>query len=266
MKTLEELLSMNEIQYLIGGALSLLVSIYVLVKGPRTLASKCLLIFGLIVTVWECTTFLYRTAPDVSAAMTFFRIMILSSHLCYPIFLFTVFNIRERRDFRFLLIILLPAIVQSILIFQDSYIMSYEFFQNELGWVYKVNSFQPILIFVGVIFVSYLFGVVLALLILIRNTRAQLLRRKYTILLGSFISFQILGTTVVNALQATGSLDPIFQMGGIMQFLAFLTIWYALSLKEKMPSTSVEKLVDFSEIYSSFLKVYYQYTASRLSW
>jgi signal transduction histidine kinase len=140
--------------------------------------------------------------------------------------------------------------------------MSYEFFQNELGWVYKVNSFQPILIFVSVIFVSYLFGVVLALLILIRNTRAQLLRRKYTILLGSFISFQILGTTVVNALQATGSLDPIFQIGGIMQFLAFLTIWYALSLKEKVPSASVEKLVDFSQIYSSFLKIYYQYTAS----
>jgi signal transduction histidine kinase len=262
METLEEILKMNEIQYLIGGALSFLVSTYVLVKRPRTLASKYLLIFGLTITVWEGATFLYRTAPDVSTAMLFFRIMILSSHLCYPIFLFTILNIQEKRDYKSLLVILLPVILQIALIFQYQYIANYEFFQNELGWVYKVNNYQPILIIVSVIFVSYLLGIVFALLVLIKNTKVQLLRKKYIIILTSFVSFQILGTTLINALQATEILDPIYQLGGIMQFLAFLTIWYALSLKEEIPSKSSLKLKGFSEIYSSFLRVYYNHVVS----
>jgi signal transduction histidine kinase len=253
---------MIEIQYIIGGALSFLVSSYVLVKGPKTIVSKCLSIFGFTITVWEAATFLFRTAADVSTAMFFFRIMLLSSHLCYPIFLFTILNIRERKSQKFFFAILLPAIIQTALIFQNEYIVNYDFFQNIFGWTYTVKSYQPILIFVSVIFMSYLFGVVLALLILIRNSKVQLLRKKYIVLLTSFVSFQILGTTLINALQATAAYLYTFYSGGIMQFFAFLTIWYALSMKEEMPSLSPVELKGFSEIYSSFLEVYFHYTIS----
>jgi signal transduction histidine kinase len=251
---------MIEIQYIIGGALSFLVSLFVLTKGPKTIVSKCLSIFGFTITIWEAATFLFRTAPDVSPAMIFFRIMILSSHLCYPIFLFTILNIGERKSHLFLLAILLPAIIQTAIIFQNEYIVNYQFFQNEFGWTYTVKSYQPTFVFVSVIFMLYLCGVVLALLILIRNSKVKLLRKKYIVLLVSFVSFQILGTTLVNALQATAAYLYTFYSGGIMQFCAFLAIWYVLSLKEKTPITLAEKSEGFSKIYSSFLEAYYQYT------
>jgi len=252
----QEMRNMYEYQYLVGGALSLFVSVYVLLRRPRTLALGFLFVFGLVISLWEVSTFFYRTAPNELIAAYYFRLVILTSHIGFPLYLLTILNIRERRNTKILLLILIPMVLQVALMFFESYWANYEFFHIKLGWVYRVSSYQLPLVVVGAVFICYLIGIVIALLVLIKKTGLPLLRKKYIILLVSFILFQLVGTTMVNALQATSILNPVFQMGGIMQFLAFLSIWYALSLKEKGILLSIAGK-DFSQVYSSFLTVFF---------
>jgi len=253
---------MYEYQYLVGGALSFGVSMYVLARRPRTMALMFLCVFGLVMSVWEISSFLYRTAPDAITSASFFRMMILASHLGFPAYLLTILNVRERRNRSFLLLILIPAVIQAAIMLQGDYIANYEFFQRQLGWAYKVVSFRLSLIASGFIFVGYLAGIVVALLVLITKATLPLLKRKYIILLLGFFSFQVLGTTLTNALIAIELLNPDLQMGGIFQFLTFVSIWYALSLKEREMPLSLMRGEDFSQIYSSFLTIYYNSTVS----
>ncbi len=248
---------MHEYQYLVGGALSFSVSMYVLLRRPRTYALKSLVLFGLVTSVWEISTYFYRTATDPIAATSFFRILILTSHLGFPIYLLTILNVRERRNKNLLALILIPVVFQVAVMLQPDYIANYMFYEIDLGWVYAVRSYELPLVIVSVLFLGYLLGVVIALLSLIKKTEFPLLKRKYVILLASFVSFQVIGTTLTNALHATGHLDRSFQVGGIMQFLTFISIWLALSLKEKEMPLSFLEAEDFSQIYSSFLTVYY---------
>jgi len=65
---------------------------------------------------------------------------------------------------------------------------------------------------------------------------------------------------LTNMMIAYGLLTPNYRAGGILHFLTFLSIWYVLSIKEKeFPSSPIESK-DFSQIYSSFLTVYYNST------
>jgi len=248
---------MHEYQYLVGGALSFSVSTYVLLRRPRTYALKFLILFGLVMSVWEISTYFFRTATDPIAATSFFRVLILTSHLGFPIYLLTILNVRERRDKNLLALILIPVVFQVAVMLQPDYIANYMFYEIDLGWVYAVRTHQLPLVVVSVVFLGYLLGVVIALLSLIKKTKFALLKKKYVILLASFVSFQVIGTTLTNALHATGHLDRSFQVGGIMQFLTFISIWFALSLKEKEMPLSFMEAENFSQIYSSFLTVYY---------
>jgi len=251
---------MINLQYLVSGALSLFVSIYVLVKRPRTLALKYLFFFGLVVSIWEISSLFSRIAPDAITSANLFTIVLVTSHLCFPIYLLTILNIREKRSRKILLVILIPAIIQAVMMLQKDYLANYEFFSTEFGWSYRVISYQLPLIIVSVIFIGYLVGIFIVLFSLTSKTRFPLLKRKYTILFISFTCFQAVGTTLVNALIAFGLLNPNFRIGGVLQLLTFLSIWYALSLKEKgIPLPFIEGK-DFSQIYSSFLTVYYNST------
>ncbi|MDH5795005.1 MAG: hypothetical protein OEZ24_02735, partial [Candidatus Bathyarchaeota archaeon] len=200
--------------------------------------------------------FFARTAPDAVTAANFFTIVILTSHLGLPIYLLTILNVREKRSKRILLLILIPAIAQTAALFQG-YFVSYEFFPTELGWFYRVVDFQLPLIMSGVFFLGYLACIVVVLFELTRKTAFPLLKRKYTILLVSFTVFQAVGTTLTNALIAFGLFDPRLGIGGALQFLTFLSISYALSLREREMSLCFMETKDFSQVYSSFLTVYY---------
>jgi len=248
-------LSIYNLQYLVSGGLSVFVSVYILVKRPRTFALRSLLLFGLITSSWAVSVFLARTAPDAATAANFFMIVILTSHLGLPLYLLTILNVGEKRNRSILLLSVAPAIIQTAAIFQD-YFVNYEFFPTELGWFYRVVNFRLPLILSGVIFVGYLAGIFVVLFRLTRKTTSPLLKRKYVVLLVSFTFFQAVGTTLTNALIAFSLFDPHLGVGGILQFLTFLSIWYALSLKEKgIPLSIAGK--DFSQIYSSFLTVFY---------
>jgi len=247
---------MDGYQYLIGGTLCLLMSLYVLLKPPRTLASKFLVLFGLAMWTWEISSFLYTTAPDVIASANFFRIMILTSHLGFPLYLLTILSVGGKSSGKTLLLILIPAVAQVAIMSQDDYIVNYEFFLTQYGWTYRVVSFHLPFVIGGIIFVGYLAGIVIALVGLIKKASFPLLKRKYLILLLSFVSFQAVGTILSNALIALNLLSPIFHLGGMFKFLTIISIWYALSLREKgIPLAIAGK--DFSQVYSSFLTVFY---------
>ncbi|RLG94252.1 hypothetical protein DRO29_06750, partial [Candidatus Bathyarchaeota archaeon] len=248
-------------QYLISGVLSIFVSAYIVVKRPKTLALRFLLLFGLVVSSWGFATFLNKTAPNLTMATIFFKITILTSHLGFPFYLLTVLSIREKRNIKKLMLILIPAVIQ-LFIMSQNYFDNYEIFRTESGWSYRVVSFQPSIIVVSVIFLAYLVGIFIALLSLIRKTKYPLLRKKYTILLVSFTLFQAVGTTLTNALIALSLLDPNFRVGGILQFLTFLSIWYVLFLKEKNAPSSEVKEEDFLQVYSSFLTVFYNHVTN----
>lgn len=251
---------MYEYQYVVGGALSLFVSIYILLKRPRSLALKFLFLFGLVVSLWEFSCILSNKAPNVIAAANLFKIVLLTSHLCFPLYLLTILTIREDRSRKVLLLSFLPAVIQMVVMLQADYFVNYQFFRSKFGWVYRVVSYQLPLIVVSVVFIGYLLGIFVVLLRLTVKTRFPLLKRKYTILLVSFTLFQVVGTTLTNALLAFDLIDPNLRVGGILQFLTFLSIWYALSLKEEEIPLSFMKGKDFLRVYSSFLTVFYNST------
>ena len=252
-----EISKMYNLQYLVSGCLSAIVSIYIFTKRPKTFALKSLLVYGLVTSLWAVSVFLARTAIDAMTAANYFTIVIFTSHLGLPLYLLTILNVRERRSKRILVLILVPAVAQTVALFQG-YFSNYEFFPTELGWFYRVvGGFQLPLIVSGVCFLGYLASIVVVLSELARKTAFPLLRRKYTILLVSFTFFQAIGTTLTNALIAFDLFDPRLGVGGALQFLTFLSIWYALSLREREMPLSLMEAKDFPQIYSSFLTVYY---------
>ena len=247
---------MYEYQYIVGGALSLLVSTYILARQPRTLALRFLLLFGLAVSVWEISSFLSKIAPNAVAAANIYKITILANHVCFPLYLATILTIREKRSGNTLLLIFIPVILQVAAVLQDSYFDSFEFVQTEFGWVYRVVGYDFLFTISNAIYAVYLAAILIILLDLARKTRFPLLRRKYTILLVSFVLFQLVGTIFTNALHSFNLLDPNLRVGGVMQFLAFLFIWYALALKEESVLIPLSGR-GLSEAYSSFLTIFY---------
>lgn len=249
---------MIHFQYLISGILSFFVSIYILVRRPKTLALKYLLIFGIIVSIWEFSSFLSKIAPTALIAADFYKITLITSQMGYPLYLLTIVNIKKERAKKIQILAIIPLLFQLItILFSGDYFSNIEFFENELGWVYKVVNIGPSFIISGSIYMMYLIVSTVFLFFLASKTEFSQLRRKYFILLISFVSFQVIGTTLTNTLIAVNIVGSYLRIGGIMQFLTFLSIFYSLGIKEEKIHFNVIDSQDFSKIYSSFLTVYY---------
>lgn len=241
-----------------AGSLSLLVSLHILVKRPKTPALKFLFLFGIFVSLWEVSAFLCTIAPDFFTAITFHIMLFFTSQFSFPIYLLTVLNVREKRNTRFTFFVLIPAIIMIVL-FRE-YLKGIDIHPSEFGWSYRVIGNTPLFYVYGFCLMIYVVGIFVVLLDLRRKTKQPLLKRKYTILLLIYTLFQTGGTFLTNMMIAYGLLTPNYRAGGILHFLTFLSIWYVLSIKEKeFPSSPIESK-DFSQIYSSFLTVYYNST------
>ena len=214
---------MYEFQYIVGGMLSLLVSIYILMNRPRTLALKFLCTYGLFTLFWEFSVFLSKTAPTATEASNFYFLVILTSHASLAAYLLTIVNIQKERKKKLNFLIAIPSIIQ-ILVIPLGYFESYKFSYSDFGWYYSVNNIQLPVVFVSLIFIGYLLGIITVLALLVKKTDFPILRKKYSILLVSFIVFQAIGPIFTNALIAFDFLSPGFRIGGILQFLTFLSI------------------------------------------
>ena len=246
----------ESIQYLVGATLSVLVSACILIRGPRTLSSKLLICFGFAVTVWGTSSFFYITAQDEIAAASLFRIVVLTSRVGYPLFLLTFLNVSEKRKGKTLAAVMLPSSIGVAAIVHPDYLLNFLFLWTEFGWTYRTIQINLPLAIDSMLYFGYLTAIVSGLAGLIRKTNFPLLRRKYLVLFTSFAVFQVFGILMTNALVTLALLSPAFQLAGIFNFLTFLSIWLALSLREReIPLSVMGK--DFQEVYSSFLTVYY---------
>ena len=168
---------MDTLQYFIGCILSLSVSLYILVKRPKTNAMKSLLLFGLVTSVWEAAVYLKRGAPDLVMATNFFKIIIVTSHLSFPILLYTFLNVREKRRTKHLWVFI-PLVLQ-LAIMSYSYFDNYDVYLTELDWSYRVVNYEPTIILVSIIFIGYLIGTLIVLSSLTRKTKLPVLKKKY---------------------------------------------------------------------------------------
>jgi signal transduction histidine kinase len=243
------------LQYVLGGLLALSVSAYVLIKtspGNKTWALKGFFVYGLLIALWEFTTFFQRIAPNMEVSSVFFYGLLLASSLSQPTYLITVLSIqKEKKSF---LLVFIPILIRLItFLFLD---LNYTL--GEYGWTYDL-SLSGIPFEVGTaLYLGYLFAIIVILFGLIRKARSAILRKKYLILLASFTLFQAIGFPLTNYLL---TINPNFPpLGGILQFLTFIAIGSALSLKEARIPPSSSNLNSFPDVYSSFLTDFYNST------
>ena len=109
-----------------------------------------------------------------------------------------------------------------------------------LGWSYKFSPYFGR--FYTPFQIGYMIVVVLAAIFLILKTRTRILRKKYAIILFSYLIFYCAGMAVTQSLiQSNPTFPPI---AGILLTLEFLFIAYALALpiERIVPSKSLDKL------------------------
>ena len=139
--------------------------------------------------------------------------------------------------------------------------ISYDFRLTKYGWSYQVTQPSTAFFIVTLIYLGYLVATILSLIKLIVEARSKQLKRKYEVLLGSFLVFQAIGMPLTNYLLM---INPNFPpLGGVLHLATFLFIAYALMIQEeKIPLISHFTLEDFPKVYSSFLTILYNKTGN----
>ena len=246
---------------MIAGALALLISIYVLVNRPRTLALKTFLLFSLLVSFWEFVVLIHRAAPNRDISTFFFLISAIAHNLSLPLYLITVLSIRGGG--KKLQLVFVPAIITIVIYL----FLPFEVFPTEFGWSYRIaktdSLFMPsafIYPYLAFVYLGYPIAILFVLFGLVRRARSHLLKKKYAILLASFVAFQAIGMLLTNYLLMLNPSFPPF--GGVLNFLTLLFMGYAVHIKEeKIPLSLRVDTGDFFKVYSSFLTVLFNYTA-----
>jgi signal transduction histidine kinase len=239
-------------QYILGGFFALFLSVYIFAKDSsenKTWALKGFFAFGLLIVLWEFASFFQRTSPTPELSGLFFYVILVTSSLSQPTYLLTAINIQRQKSF--LLLIFVPAIIRLItFLFVDI-----TFQMTNFGWAYNISVSGLGLEIGTAIYFGYFIATIIILLGLARNARSPILRKKYWIIFGGYMIFQVIGFTVTNYfLTFDLNFPPI---GGILQLLTFTTIGYALSLKETKFPSHKSALKSFPEVYSSFLTDFY---------
>lgn len=231
------------LQYVVGGSLAALFSIWFFYRNPRTWASKLFLAFGTVVALWNFFTFLHRVAPTADLSAQFFHYVRFFFGLIIPLYSLTFLNIWKERKISIL--ILIPLLAYLLLIESQ---VDYQLFLTQYGWSFKSVGAEFALNSIAMIHFGYILVVIVLLGYLIRRTKNYELQRKYGVLLITFIAFQAVGVSVSNALLYQDPNTP--PVGGVLYFLTFVSIAYALSMKgsrttlEMVPAELAEKPED----------------------
>ena len=152
-------------------------------------------------------------------------------------------------------LVFLPALVNILML----PFVPYAFYLTEYGWSYQVRSPSIAFLIEILIYLGYLVTIVISLAKLTLEARSPQLRKKFGLLLGSFLIFQVIGIPLSNyQLMINPSFPPL---GGILHLATFLFISCALVIREeKIPLAFDFGIRDFSRVYSSFLTILYNKT------
>jgi len=163
-----------------------------------------------------------------------------------------------KRNLKFYLLIIPPIIIHLVYVL----LSEIDVVQTEYGWSY-IMEFNIFLIanYLTVIFYSLL--ICFLIIFLIERVKNILLRKKYFIILVSFIIFYIIGVLGINlSLYFNPHIPP---PGGISTFLLFLGVSYAFSIQEvvAIESKTEETKSILLEEYASFLRKFLEVLPSK---
>jgi len=234
------------IQYLASGSFIIIISVLILLKNHRSLAYRNFFVYGFSTSAWLFMAFFHRNAPTVELSQFFFKIDILFVHISIAFLPLVILNIlRERKIYYWLV---LPALIIGVYPFLRE---SFQIFWSNFGWSYRFESSF------GKGFYSfsmlYLLLLCIAFILLIRKIHSKTVR-KYKFVFFSYLFFSASGICITNLfLQRNPQFPPL---GGILIFIQFILIAYAVSLKPEkiIPYSTLRKPIDkLSKSYISFL-------------
>lgn len=73
------------LQYLVGGTISLAVTIIVFVRNPKNIVSRIFLAFGIVTTLWMFSVLAARNAPSEDISTFLYRIILLCFFFFFPL-------------------------------------------------------------------------------------------------------------------------------------------------------------------------------------
>lgn len=236
------------LQYMIGGILSLAISMYLVNKSKGIKTYWIFFAFGLSAALWLFFVFFHRTAATPELSKLFFRFGMFFTTLVHPCLLLLMLYLWKERPIWVLSI--LPALGVA-LIAAMSAPFDIMWATPALGWSYR---FKP---YFGRFYFWFQIGYMIAILFagafLVQKARTKILRRKYIVIISSYIIFYCAGMGITQTiLQSHPAFPPI---AGILLTLEFLSITYALTLPTEriVPSKLLDKLAN---TYLNFLKTF----------
>ncbi len=179
-------------QYLVGAAVAVSISFFILRKNKKSSAYKYFSLYGLALGLWMITTFLHRNAPE-SSLSSWLVTFSFSFGLLGVCFLFAALSALYRRA---TFLYLLPAIVFSIAIV---FLKPLDAVTSDFGWSYVFKD-QLVSIAYILIGVPYMLGIIIRGWALIKNSQVDVQRKKYKLFLLGFIISYLVGLSTSNAI------------------------------------------------------------------
>lgn len=209
------------LQYLAGGLIALVMTIFIFRREPQATSYRCFLAYGVSVVVWTFSVFLARSAPSLSSSTAFYRIVVPTFLLIQPLFLLTIFQIGSGKRAYYL------TLIPAIFIFFYSLVgNTFEISSTSYGWAYSLT--RQFLAMGAVIGFGYPFVVAVVLFILVLKSKLLYLKKKYGIILTGFLLYFIPLSITNIAMWRDPNVRPY---GGFLLTVEFLFIAYALYLK-----------------------------------
>jgi len=237
------------LQYLIGGAIALSLSIYLLRKNQESWAYRLFFLFGFSVALWVFLAFLHRTAPTAILSKQFLRFDLFFVSISSPsLLLMLLFYFKQKRVYAATIV---PAFVLGLVAIL---LAPFKILWGgpALGWSYEFEPyFRPL--FYGVN-ISYAIPIFIVGYMLIRNSRG-IARKKYVVILLG-IAFYGVGGVITNLMVEQSPSFPPF--GGVLATIEFSCVAYAVSLPvEKISSLKLRKpLEQLVDSYIQFLNTF----------
>ena len=236
------------LQYVVGGVVSLAITLYLVSKGRGAKTYWIFFAFGLSAALWLFSVFFHRIAPTSELSKWFFRFGLFFPAVAHPFLLLLMLYLWKER--RLWILSVVPAfVVAFIAAIRAPFDIVWA--GPVLGWSYKFSPYFGR--FYTLFQAGYMIAIVLVGVFLIRKARTRILGRKYVIILSSYIIFYCAGMAVTQPiLQSNPTFPPI---AGILLTLEFLFIAYALALpiERIVPPKLLDKL---AQAYLDFLRIF----------
>jgi len=235
-------------QYIGAAIISLIVSIYILIKSRESIVAKYFFVFGMLVTLWQVSTFLHRNAPNAYLSGIFFGLVHIFSFTAMTFLFLAMLHLFKENISWEKWLVLVSVIVGATALIGDAY--DFVWVEN-LGWTYIAEKPWKYL------YMSYLIFFVIAMFAAFSYIvkKYPALRSKVTLIFLGYICSSIIGIAISNIYLASHPHSP--PIGGFLITASLIMIGVGIMLrptKIRVESTDkISKLISdiIQEIYES---------------